>query len=105
FGQLGEIIKAVKSSRLKACLDTAHAFESGYNLGEVGGLDKALEEFDHEIGLERLVVVHTNDSKTPLSSGVDRHENIGQGYIGESGFRIIVNHPSLKRLPFIIETP
>jgi len=68
-------------------------------------LEKALEKFDVEIGLERLAAIHANDSKTPFASGLDRHENIGQGYIGEDGFRVIVNHPVFNHLPFIIETP
>lgn len=105
FSELGEIIRAIKDLRIKVCLDTAHAFESGYNIREREGLDKALGEFDAEIGLDRLIVIHANDSKTRLASGLDRHENIGQGYIGESGFKIIINHPTLKDLPFIIETP
>jgi len=105
FSELGEIVRAIKDPRIKVCLDTAHAFESGYNIREREGLDKALGEFDAEIGLDRLIVVHANDSKTRLASGHDRHENIGRGYIGESGFKIIINHPTLKDLPFIIETP
>jgi len=86
-------------------LDTAHAFEFGYNLKEKKGLEKSLDEFDREIGLEKLLAVHANDSKTPFLSGLDRHENIGEGSIGLEGFRLIVNHPSLSSLPFIIETP
>jgi len=105
FSELGEIIKAVKNPRLKVCLDTAHAFESGYAIHKKKGLEKALEKFDVEIGLERLAANHANDSKTPFASGLDRHENIGQGYIGEDGFRVIVNHPVFNHLPFIIETP
>jgi len=105
FSELGEIIKAVKDSRLKVCLDTAHAFESGYAINKEEGLKKALDKFEAEIGLERLVAIHANDSKTPFASGVDRHENIGQGYIGEEGFRLITHDPRLASLPFIIETP
>jgi deoxyribonuclease-4 len=121
FAEIGFLVKAVNSPRLAVCLDTAHAFESGYNLsgaiiarsGEAGpsdlrtksGLTRTLEEFDKEIGLEKLVVIHANDSKTPLGSNRDRHENIGEGEIGLAGFREIVNHPALKDLPFVIETP
>jgi deoxyribonuclease-4 len=105
FPELGEIIKAVKDPRLRVCLDTAHAFESGYNIATKKSLDKTLEEFGKEIGLDRLVLVHANDSKTPLGSGIDRHENIGRGYIGMEGFRLITNHLSLHHLPFIVETP
>jgi len=122
FSELGEIVRVVEDPRLRVCLDTAHAFESGYVLSEGAGpkdlssqpfgskrktsnLDETLEEFDREIGLGRLVLIHANDSKTPLGSNVDRHENIGQGLIGINGFRFIVNHPLLSHLPFIIETP
>ena len=117
FSELGEIIRAVKDPRLKVCLDTAHAFESGYSLfagnsprrshslDKTDSLDETLAVFEKEIGLERLVLIHANDSKTPFGSGLDRHENIGEGYIGEDGFRAVINHPLLKHLPFIIETP
>jgi deoxyribonuclease-4 len=64
-----------------------------------------LEEFNQKIGLNKLVVWHLNDSRDPFASGRDRHENIGQGTIGQEEFRLIINHPQLKLLPFIIETP
>lgn len=105
FRELGEIIRGIASEKIKVCLDTCHAFVSGYAIHQRGGLRKALVEFDREIGLERLICIHANDSKAPFMSAIDRHENIGQGYIGEKGFEIIVNHPKLKKLPFIIETP
>lgn len=105
FSELGEIIKTVKDSRLRVCFDTAHAFESGYNIATKKGLDKTLAEFDSEIGLDKLVLIHANDSKTPLGSNIDRHENIGRGHIGTEGFRLITHDPRLTSLPFIIETP
>lgn len=105
FSELGEIIKTIGDPRLRICLDTAHAFESGYNIATKKGLDETLTEFDAEIGLDRLVLIHANDSKTPLGSNVDRHENIGQGRIGIEGFRLITHDPRLLSLPFIIETP
>lgn len=105
FSELGEIIRAIGSSKIKVCLDTCHLFASGYAIHEKDGLEKALSEFDREIGLERLVAIHANDSKTPFLSGVDRHENIGEGYIGKKGFEVILNNPKLRDLPFIIETP
>ncbi len=105
FSELGKIVKAVNNPRVVVCLDTAHAFESGYNLKTKKGLDATLAEFDREVGLEKLVCVHANDSKTPLGSNRDRHENIGEGEIGLEGFRNLLNHPDLKNLPFIIETP
>lgn len=105
FSEIGEIIKAIGSPQIKVCMDTCHAFTSGYAIHEKEGLDSTLSEFDKEIGLERLVAIHANDSKAPLLSGVDRHENIGEGYIGKAGFEVIVNHPKLHNLPFIIEVP
>ncbi len=105
FSELGEIIKAVRDPRLRVCFDTAHAFESGYNIATKEGLDEALAEFNSKIGLGRLVLIHANDSKTPLGSNIDRHENIGQGYIGIDGFRFITHHSSLCHLPLIVEAP
>jgi len=105
FAELGAIIKAVKSDRLKVTLDTAHAFGSGYNLATKDGLEQTLEEFDKEIGLDKLVCLHLNDSAVPLGSNRDRHADIGEGYIGLEAFRRIANHPKLKNLFGIIETP
>lgn len=105
FEELGVLIKTVGDRRLAVCLDTAHAFESGSDFRTEAGLKKMLAEFDREIGLERLAVIHANDSKTALGSNRDRHENIGEGKIGLEGFRHLLNHPSLHDLPFIIETP
>lgn len=105
FGELGRIIKAVGSPRLKVCLDTEHSFAAGYNVASKEGLEAAMEEFDREVGLDRLVAVHANDSKQPLGSGVDRHENIGQGHIGIKGFEVIMAHPAFRNLPFFLEVP
>lgn len=105
FEELAEIMAKVKSNRLKVTLDTAHAFASGYNLATEEGLEKTLDEFDKTIGLKNLVCLHLNDSAVPIFSNRDRHADIGKGYIGIEGFRRIVNHPKLKGLPGIIETP
>lgn len=105
FSELGAVIKAVKSDRLKITLDTAHAFGSGYNVATADGLEQTLSEFDKEIGLERLVGLHLNDSAAPWGSNRDRHADIGSGYIGKEAFGRIINHPKLKNLPGIIETP
>ena len=78
---------------------------SGYDVGSPQGLDQTVVEFERLIGLGRLVVLHANDSKVSLGSGKDRHENIGEGTIGEKGLGRVVNHPKLKHLPFILETP
>lgn len=105
FAEIGALLKLVNHPRMAVCLDVAHAFESGYDLSNLKGLGETLAEFDREIGLERLVAVHANDSKTARGSNRDRHENIGKGEIGLKGFRGIVNHRNLRELPFIIETP
>jgi deoxyribonuclease-4 len=77
----------------------------GYDMATPSGLEATLSEFDREIGLERLVVVHANDSKVPLGGGRDRHENIGEGHIGREGFLTMMKHPALREVPFILETP
>jgi deoxyribonuclease-4 len=105
FDELGRIIKAVGSPRVRVCLDTEHSFAAGYDVSTREGLEKALDEFDREIGLDRLVAVHANDSKNPLGAGIDRHENIGQGHIGLQGFENIMAHPAFRDLPFFLEVP
>ena len=105
FAELGRIIRAMDSDRLKICLDTEHAFAAGYNIADPEGIEKAMTEFDTEIGLDRLVVVHANDAKVELGSGVDRHENIGEGYIGIEGFETIMRHPAFADVPFLLEVP
>jgi deoxyribonuclease-4 len=87
------------------CLDTAHVFEAGYDLSTAEGLEDTLEKFDRTIGLDRLMAIHANDSKTPLGSNVDRHENIGFGLLGEEAFARILRHPALRGLPFLLEVP
>lgn len=105
FSQVGRILGEVGRDRVRVCLDTAHCLASGYDVTSKDALDAAMEEFDKEIGLENLVAVHANDSKVPLNSAVDRHENIGQGYIGTEGFRNIMAHPAFRDLPFLLEVP
>ena len=105
FEELGRIIKTVGSPRLKVCLDTEHSFAAGYDVSTTDGLEVAMDEFDREIGLDRLVAVHANDSKQPLGSGIDRHENIGQGHIGVEGFEVIMAHPAFQDVPFFLEVP
>ena len=106
FEQIRKIIDGVQeNSRLGVCLDTAHSFETGYDLSKKDGIERTLKSFDQTIGLNRLQLLHLNDSKTPLGSRKDRHWHIGEGYIGLEGFRNLVNHPLLKHLPGIMETP
>ena len=106
FVQMGQILAGINDrGRIGVCLDTAHAFQAGYDLSSKRGLDDAVNEFDSSIGLRNLHLLHLNDSKAPLGSHSDRHWHIGQGYIGLKGFRNIVNHPQLNHLPGIMETP
>ncbi|MBM3948188.1 MAG: deoxyribonuclease IV [SAR202 cluster bacterium] len=105
FEEIGRIIVAVGSERVKVCLDTQHSVAAGYMLLDKDGLEKAMTEFDRHIGLERLVAVHANDSKVPPGSGVDRHENIGDGSIGEEGFLRIMSHAAFRDVPFLLEVP
>lgn len=105
FKEIGQIIKKVGSDQVKVCLDTCHVYAAGYNVSTDEGLEKTLAEFNAEIGLDRLVVLHLNDSKGTLGSHLDRHEEIGKGEIGLEAFRRIINHPKLKNLPGIVETP
>jgi len=104
--QIKKIIEGVHDhQRMGVCLDTAHAFEAGYDLSNQDGIERTLETFDQTIGLKRLHLLHLNDSKTPLGSRKDRHWHIGEGHIGMEGFRNLVNHPLLRHLPGIMETP
>jgi len=106
FSQIKKIIEGIEAKeRVGICLDIAHAYEAGYDLSNREGIDRTLESFDQMIGLKRLHLLHLNDSKTPLGSRKDRHWHIGEGYIGLEGFRYLINHPQLKHLPGIMETP
>ena len=106
FDELGALIAAAGAHpRLGLCLDTAHLFEAGFDLRTATGLDEALGRLDAACGLDRLGMLHLNDSKTPIGSNRDRHENIGEGEIGAEGFRAIVTSPALAGLPGILEVP
>ncbi len=105
FSQLGMMIRDVGSERLKVCVDTAHVYASGYDIKTHDGLERAMEEFEREVGLERLVAVHANDSKVGLGVGVDRHENIGEGTLGIEGFENIMAHAAFAEIPFFLEVP
>jgi len=106
FDQIKRIIEGVSDhERVGVCLDTAHSFEAGYDLSNKDGIERTLEDFDRTLGLKRLHLLHLNDSKTPLGSRKDRHWHIGEGHIGREGFRCLVNHPLLRHLPGIMETP
>ena len=87
------------------CLDTCHLLAAGYNISTQAGLRETILQADRVLGIDNVKLIHANDSKTPLGSHVDRHANIGEGYIGKAGFRRILVHPKLRRKPFILETP
>ncbi len=103
--ELADILNSINSPRLKVCLDTAHAFEAGYNFTTDQGLEIWLKEIESTIGFEKIELLHLNDSKTPLGSGRDNHQNIGDGYIGSDGMKKLINHPKLAHLPLILEVP
>jgi len=104
FEELQMIIDRIElKDKVGVCLDTCHVYDAGYDI--VNDLPGVLGEFDRIIGLEKLKAVHINDSKNPFSSHKDRHEKIGEGSIGLPAFSRIINHPSLRDLPFYLETP
>lgn len=104
FEELKAIIDGVDcNDRIGVCLDTCHVFDAGYDI--VNDLDGVLDKFDRIIGLDRLKAIHINDSMNYLGCHKDRHQKIGEGAIGIDAFKRIVNHPSLKNLPFFLETP
>ena len=106
FEHIAKIIELVdEHERMTACIDTAHIFAAGYNIKEKIEYDKVINEFDQIIGLDRLKCIHINDSKKGLGSRVDRHENIGKGFIGLEGFSNIMNDSRLTHIPKILETP
>lgn len=104
FEELREILDRVAlNTRMGVCMDTCHISDAGYDIA--GDIDGVLTEFDRVIGLERLKAVHINDSMNPLGAHKDRHARIGEGTLGAETFRRIVNHPALRRLPMLLETP
>jgi deoxyribonuclease-4 len=90
---------------LGLCLDTAHCFAAGYAIDSAAGLEALVTEIEEQVGISRLKVVHLNDTQEKLGSLKDRHCDIGRGNIGKKGFKMILNHPLLRSLPFILETP
>lgn len=106
FEELRMVLDALDGHpRTGVCLDTAHLFAAGWDLRTPQGVDATLSAFHERVGLSRLKLVHLNDSKAELGSGLDRHENIGQGHIGLQGFAAWVRHPRLRTLAGVIETP
>jgi len=105
FEEVARIVEATASDRVGVCLDTQHAFASGYDVRDVSGVARTLDEFDRLIGFERLGLVHANDSARALGSNADRHANIGEGEIGAAGFRILLGDPRVRRVPWVLEVP
>jgi deoxyribonuclease IV len=106
FEQLAYIIGRVREpERLCVCLDTAHIFAAGYNLGSKSAVRNTFREFDRVIGRDRLVAIHVNDSKAARGSRVDRHEHIGKGKIGLEAFRFIIRDRRFRKIPKVLETP
>lgn len=104
FEELNAVLKKVNlKEKMGVCMDICHIHDGGYDI--VNHLDEVLNEFDRVIGLDRLKAIHLNDSKNPIGSRKDRHEKIGEGYIGLEAIKRIVKNPLLKELPFILETP
>ena len=103
FEHIGAVLKSVNSDRLAVCFDTCHAWAAGHDL--VDNLDGVMRDFDEKIGFENLAVIHLNDAKSKLGSHLDRHDHLGEGSLGEAALRAFINHPKVRDLPFILETP
>lgn len=106
FEELAAFLDAMgRPPRLQVCLDTSHVFASGLFDGTEPGLMRMLKSFDATVGLDRLAAIHLNDSKVPFGAHVDRHANLGEGHLGRAGIRVVLRHPALRHLPFILEVP
>lgn len=106
FEELRRIIDLSSySRRLFITYDTCHGFDSGYDLSSKEKVEALLHDFDKKIGLQRLRMIHVNDSKFPLGAGKDRHARIGEGYIGREGFRCFLSNSYVQKVPWILETP
>lgn len=104
FEELKRIIdNTVLNEKLGVCLDTCHVFDAGYDV--LNDLDGVLNEFDNIVGLSRLKAIHINDTMNPFSSHKDRHQKIGEGHLGLKAFENLINHPKLKNIPLLLETP
>jgi deoxyribonuclease IV len=106
FEHFATILEQVDApERLGFCLDTCHLLAAGYDFRTRQGYDRMMAAWDDLVGIERIRVIHLNDSKKDLGSRVDRHEHIGQGYIGTKGFKFLLNDRRLACLPMVLETP
>jgi deoxyribonuclease IV len=105
FSELGQLVHGVDDPRIGVCLDTQHMFASGYDFRTPEQAKAAMDEFGNEVGFEKLVLVHANDSRRELGSNVDRHANIGEGEIGEDAFRFLAQDGRLNHVPWLLEVP
>ncbi len=105
FEEVAAILDGVNSPRLRMCLDTAHVFASGYDIRDAAGVHTMLDALDSKVGIERISLVHANDSKAELGSNADRHENIGDGKIGNEGLSALFQDPRMARIDAVLEVP
>ena len=105
FEEVHEILRLADIDEVMVCIDTAHMFGAGYDLRDKKSLDQTIKKIEDSFGLERVMLIHGNDSKVDLGERKDRHEHIGKGKIGEEGFKAIVSDPRLKHLDIIVENP
>jgi len=106
FSHQKRVLQGLKhKERVGLCIDTAHAYLAGYDISTKAGLENMLNEIDKSVGINLIKLIHLNDAKGKLGSLHDRHDHIGKGSIGLAGMKRIINHPKLKNLPFILETP
>src|SRR5919112_151240 len=105
FDEIAEILDNLNSGEFGLCLDSCHAFAAGYDISNEKGIFNLLDNISNKIGLDKLKVIHLNDSKGQLGSNLDRHHHIGMGKIGERGFKILINNKNIQNIPFIMETP
>lgn len=106
FEEIERILSKIEmKNKVGICYDTAHGFAAGYDLRTKETYEKVMEEFDRILGLDLLKAMHLNDSKSPLGSRIDRHQHIGNGYLGLKSFELLLNDKTFKDIPFIIETP
>jgi deoxyribonuclease-4 len=103
--ELGAFVRALAHPQLGICLDTAHAWATGYAIDSQEGVDRFVEEAERHIGVERLLMFHFNDTQVPLGAARDRHWHIGEGNIGFAGFRALLAHRELREKTAILETP
>lgn len=106
FSEFHDILSGMGfDRRLGVCWDTCHLFNAGYDIASADGLKRTMDEFEREVGFDWLFAIHANDSKHPLGARKDRHENIGEGHIGREAFQRMLHHPTLRKVPWILEVP